>query len=72
MTGTDLTTAQDTYEALVGFFKLFPQFADRDFYIAGESYAGVYIPMIIEQIEENITAAGDVRRHHGLQLPTVS
>ena len=47
---TDESTAQDTYEALVGFFQRFPELAARDFYITGESYAGVYVPMIMQQI----------------------
>lgn len=30
--------------------KKFPEFADRDMYIAGESYAGVYVPMLVKEI----------------------
>ena len=36
----DERTAADAYDFLLGFLSLYPQFADRDFYIAGESYAG--------------------------------
>eukprot|EP00729_Bicosta_minor_P016902 gene16902-32740_t len=50
---TDESTAQDTYEGIVAFFKAYPELASRPFYITGESYAGVYIPMIIEQIDLN-------------------
>ena len=33
-------TAADAYDFLLAFLSSYPQFADRDFYIAGESYAG--------------------------------
>ena len=33
----DVTTASDTYEALVAFFAAHPELEGRDFYVAGES-----------------------------------
>ena len=46
----DLQTTQDLYAALLGFFgDLFPAFQENDFYIAGESYAGIYVPLTGEQ-----------------------
>lgn len=46
---TDESTAMDSYEALVGFFdEKFPEYKDSEFYITGESYAGTYIPMIMD------------------------
>jgi len=33
--------AEDAYHFLVNWFKRFPQYKGRDFYIAGESYAGI-------------------------------
>lgn len=35
--------AEDTYKFLVEFFKMYPDFVGRDFYLAGESYAGRYM-----------------------------
>lgn len=33
--------AEDAYNFLVNWFKRFPQFKGREFYISGESYAGI-------------------------------
>ncbi|KAL3502264.1 hypothetical protein ACH5RR_036713 [Cinchona calisaya] len=49
----DHITAQDSYHFLVNWFKRFPQFKSHDFYIAGESYAGHYVPQLSELIYDN-------------------
>jgi carboxypeptidase C (cathepsin A) len=46
----DEITAQDNYKALQLFFNEFPQFATQPFYIAGESYAGHYVPQLAYQV----------------------
>ncbi|XVE49737.1 hypothetical protein DITRI_Ditri01bG0105100 [Diplodiscus trichospermus] len=46
----DKITAKDSYAFLVNWFKRFPQFKSHDFYIAGESYAGHYVPQLAEVI----------------------
>lgn len=38
----DRVTAEDSYAFLVNWFRRFPSFKSHDFYIAGESYAGIY------------------------------
>ncbi|CCJ31151.1 unnamed protein product [Pneumocystis jirovecii] len=43
---------EDFITFLDGFFDLFPQFKEDDLYIAGESYAGQYIPYIATAILE--------------------
>jgi carboxypeptidase C (cathepsin A) len=48
----DTTAAEDNYDVLTGFFEAFPEFKKNDFYITGESYAGIYMPMLIGQIME--------------------
>lgn len=48
----DASTAIDSHEFLVNFFNGFSEYRNNDFYITGESYAGVYIPMLIDQIDK--------------------
>lgn len=45
-----VTAGKDTYAFLSLFFKQFPQYADKPFHIAGESYAGHYIPVFASEI----------------------
>jgi hypothetical protein len=40
--------AEDAYIFLVNWFERFPQYKHREFYIAGESYAGESIYLIID------------------------
>uniref|UniRef100_J3LF33 Carboxypeptidase n=2 Tax=Oryza brachyantha TaxID=4533 RepID=J3LF33_ORYBR len=46
----DKITADDAYIFLLNWFKRFPQYKSHDFYIAGESYAGHYVPQLSEKI----------------------
>jgi len=50
---TDESTAQDAYEFLVNWYAAFPEYSSNKFYITGESYAGIYIPMMMDQIAQN-------------------
>ncbi|XP_062020303.1 serine carboxypeptidase 1-like isoform X1 [Rosa rugosa] len=42
----DKRTALDSYTFLVNWLERFPQYKTRDFFIAGESYAGHYVPQL--------------------------
>eukprot|EP00667_Euglena_gracilis_P009413 EG_transcript_9562 len=42
----DNSTADDNYRFLKRWFQAYPEFAQNDFYISGESYAGIYVPML--------------------------
>jgi serine carboxypeptidase-like clade I len=46
----DKKTAEDNERAVVNFFEKFPEFKSNDFYISGESYAGVYVPWLAKTI----------------------
>uniref|UniRef100_A0A803KRD9 Carboxypeptidase n=1 Tax=Chenopodium quinoa TaxID=63459 RepID=A0A803KRD9_CHEQI len=49
----DISTAKDAYTFLVNWFERFPQYKNRDFYLAGESYAGHYVPQLAYTILHN-------------------
>ncbi|GAA5876309.1 hypothetical protein JCM3774_003719 [Rhodotorula dairenensis] len=44
------TAAQQVVNFLANFYKIFPEYATMDTFIAGESYAGQYIPYIADAI----------------------
>ncbi|GMP48362.1 hypothetical protein CsSME_00015740 [Camellia sinensis var. sinensis] len=46
----DKRTAHDAYVFLINWFKRYPHYKARDFYITGESYAGFYIPELADTI----------------------
>ncbi|GME89802.1 hypothetical protein B5S32_g1122 [[Candida] boidinii] len=45
-----VAAGKDVYAFLELFFKQFPEYAELDFHIAGESYAGHYIPVFASEI----------------------
>ncbi|KAF0931085.1 hypothetical protein E2562_002449 [Oryza meyeriana var. granulata] len=51
-TSGDERTAQDALQFLISWMSRFPQYQHRDFYIAGESYAGHYVPQLARKIVE--------------------
>ncbi|KAL9675659.1 hypothetical protein QQ045_003863 [Rhodiola kirilowii] len=46
----DLQTASDTHTFLITWFQQYPEFLGNSFYVAGESYAGIYIPTLTSAI----------------------
>ncbi|KAL6545317.1 Serine carboxypeptidase-like 27 [Orobanche gracilis] len=62
-TAGDRRTAEDAYAFLVDWFERFPQYKYRDFYIAGESYAGHYVPQLSQIIFE---------RNKGVENPVIN
>ncbi|KAF4346706.1 hypothetical protein F8388_024249 [Cannabis sativa] len=54
----DRVTAEDSYAFLNGWFQRFPAFKSHDFYIAGESYAGHYVPQLADLIYKRNKGAG--------------
>ncbi|KAH7432982.1 hypothetical protein KP509_07G049200 [Ceratopteris richardii] len=44
--------SEDMYHFLQAFFKAHPDFADNDFFVTGESYAGHYVPAVTSRIHK--------------------
>jgi carboxypeptidase C (cathepsin A) len=42
----DKTTSMENKHAIMDFFNRYPEFRKNEFYISGESYAGVYVPTL--------------------------
>ena len=47
------STAIDNFNALLQFFNGFSEYSSNDFYITGESYAGIYVPTLAQQVHES-------------------
>ncbi|CAG2182077.1 unnamed protein product, partial [Oppiella nova] len=74
----DVSTANDNYLAVESFFVKYPHLKKNPFYITGESYAGVYIPMLATEVfkrnptinlkdgDRNYQASYDFALGHGL------
>lgn len=50
---TESQITKQLLEALKQFFTIFVEFSNRDFYIAGQSYAGKFIPPLVVAIQES-------------------
>ncbi|KAF8014704.1 hypothetical protein BT93_H0497 [Corymbia citriodora subsp. variegata] len=52
----DIKTAHDSYTFLLKWFELYPEFLPNPFFIAGESFAGIYVPTLAFQVANGIVA----------------
>ncbi|CAI0559702.1 unnamed protein product [Linum tenue] len=52
----DLKTATDSHDFVLKWFELYPEFLSNPFFIAGESYAGVYVPTLANEVAKGIDA----------------
>ncbi|KAL2927055.1 Serine carboxypeptidase-like 20 [Bienertia sinuspersici] len=50
----DLQTARDTHTFLLQWFRQFPEFIKNHFYVAGESYGGIYVPTLAAKLAEGL------------------
>ncbi|TXG55704.1 hypothetical protein EZV62_020960 [Acer yangbiense] len=50
----DTKTALDSHTFLLKWFELYPEFLSNPFFIAGESYAGVYVPTLAYEVVKGI------------------
>eukprot|EP01017_Pseudomicrothorax_dubius_P027409 TRINITY_DN3153_c0_g1_i3.p1 TRINITY_DN3153_c0_g1~~TRINITY_DN3153_c0_g1_i3.p1 ORF type:complete len:475 (+),score=108.32 TRINITY_DN3153_c0_g1_i3:158-1582(+) len=56
----DNATAANNLQVILQFFEAFPEYKSRDLYYSGESYAGVYIPLLaVWTLEHNKVASPD-------------
>ncbi|AES62198.1 putative carboxypeptidase D [Medicago truncatula] len=59
----DQKTAEDAYIFLVNWFERFPQYKHREFYMAGESYAGHYVLQLAQIVNQ---------RNKGVSNPVIN
>lgn len=52
----DLKTGADMHTFLRKWFTLYDQFQPNEFYISGESYAGIYVPCVAREVANGIAA----------------
>ncbi|XP_065876136.1 serine carboxypeptidase-like 20 isoform X1 [Euphorbia lathyris] len=55
----DLKTASDSHFFLLKWFELYPEFLKNPFYVAGESYGGIYVPTLASQIAKGIKTGAE-------------
>jgi len=51
----DENTADDNLKAVINLLQKFPEIMNNDLYISGESYAGIYVPKLVQRIDKYIT-----------------
>jgi carboxypeptidase C (cathepsin A) len=53
-TYNDTGVANDNYQALLKWFAAYPQYKSNDFWITGESYAGIYVPSLANLVQRGV------------------
>lgn len=53
---SDLKTAKDMHTLLLKWFTEFAHFQTNEFFISGESYAGIYVPVVSREVAKGISA----------------
>ena len=48
----DNTSAQDNLNFILAWYEKFPEFKGHDLYISGESYGGIYVPLVSYNIDQ--------------------
>lgn len=65
----DYNTCEDNFKALQDFFKKYPEYLKNPFWIAGESYAGKYIPDLAVKLDKfNQDAGADTINFKGIMV----
>jgi carboxypeptidase C (cathepsin A) len=49
----DDQSAEDNLAALLAWYEKFPEFKEHELYLSGESYAGIYVPLLASQIHNH-------------------
>lgn len=63
----DDNSAKDNLAALLNVLQKFPEFNSNDLYLSGESYAGIYVPKLSEQLDKYIA---DNKGKQGVYIPS--
>ena len=49
----DMSQSEDLFKAVTMFFAAYPEYLPNDFYLSGESYAGIYLPYLGWQLYQS-------------------
>jgi serine carboxypeptidase-like clade 1 len=56
----DETSAQQNLEAVLDFFRRYPDYRRNPFYVSGESYAGIYVPFLASKINKYNESSAEI------------
>ena len=67
----DTRAASDNLAAIKEWFKIFPEYSGHRFWISGESYCGMYLPLLADQLIKNkgtILPDGKTLNFYGMMI----